>query len=115
MDVHRHIDRQAALAAAVLLAAASVVALWIHPDPQGSATWFFTLLPGAFAAPPVLEAEWRLLHRAGPIVMWGTVMVVSFLWYFVLSYAVAKAYGFLRLRGHHDPPRTQFPGNGRNG
>ena len=115
MSLHNRDIRQAALAAAILLAAAAVVALWIHPDPQGSATWFFALLPGAFAAPSLLEMEWRLLHRAGPIVMWSTVMVVSFLWYFVISYAGVKAYGALTVRSHTEQVRPQFPSNGRNG
>ncbi len=77
---------KAGLAAVALLALAAIVALWVHPDGQGQAKWFFALLPGAFAAPGVLDVEWALFHRAGPVVMWTTAMVFSYGWYFVLSY-----------------------------
>ena len=93
-------EGQAAVAAAVLLALAAVVALWIHPDPQGQAKWFFALLPGAFAAPGVLDVEWALFHRAGPVVMWTTAMVFSYVWYFALSYAAIAVRHAVSHRKH---------------
>lgn len=88
-------ERVGAIAAVGLLALAALIALGIHPDPRGQATWFFALLPGAFAAPAFLDVEWKLLHRAGPEVMWTTVMLFSYVWYFILGYAAVKAYRFL--------------------
>jgi hypothetical protein len=91
-------DRRAAFVAAVLLAVAAFVALWIHPDRQGQASWFFALLPGAYASPLFLDLEWKLFHRAGPAVMWTTVMLFSFAWYLVVAYAALKTYWFIKER-----------------
>lgn len=91
-------DLRAALVALVLLAVAAFIALWIHPDPHGSATWFFALLPGAYAAPAFLDIEWKLFHRAEPEVMWTAVMLFSFVWYFVLGYAGVKIYRYATAR-----------------
>jgi hypothetical protein len=91
-------DLRAVLTAIVLLALAAFIALWVHPDQHGQATWFFALLPGAYAAPAFLDIEWKLFHRAGPEVMWTTVMLFSLVWYFVVGYAVVKAYRFVKSR-----------------
>jgi hypothetical protein len=98
MPVRKPDDVSAAFAAIVLLALAAFIALWIHPDPRGQATWFFALLPGAYAAPAFLDVEWRLFHRAGPEVMWATVMLFSFVWYFIVAYAVVKVYRLAKSR-----------------
>ncbi len=86
------------MVAGILLAVAAFIALWIHPDAQGQATWFFALLPGAYAAPAFLDLEWKLFHRAGPEVMWSAVMLFSFVWYFVVGYAGVKAWRFVESR-----------------
>ncbi len=91
-------ELRAALVGIVLLAGAAFVALVIHPDAQGQATWFFALLPGAYAAPAFLDVEWKLLHRAGPEVMWTCVMLFSLVWYFVVGYLGVKAYRFVQGR-----------------
>ena len=91
---------RAAVAAMALLALAAVVALWVHPDAQGQATWFFSLLPGAFAAPAVLDVEWALFHRAGPVVAWTTVMLFSYAWYFSLGYGLIAVGQALSRRKH---------------
>ena len=82
-----------------LLATAAAIAFGIHPDSQGHAAWFFALLPGAYAAPAFLDLEWRLFHHAGPAVAWSTEILFSYVWYFVVSYAVIKFYRML----HHEP------------
>jgi hypothetical protein len=101
-------ELRAAVVALVLLALAAFIALWIHPDPHGRATWFFALLPGAYAAPAFLDLEWKLFHRAGPVVMWTTVMAFSFVWYFVVGYAAVKLYRLARPRPSALKLRSRF-------
>ncbi len=95
-------ERRALLLAIALLAIAVLIAFWVRPDPQGHATWFFVVLPGAFAAPAFLDLEWKVFHHAGPAVAWSTEVLFSYVWYFVVSYVAVKGYRMLRgTTGEH--------------
>ena len=87
---------RAALLAFGLLAVASAIAFVIQPDPQGEARWFFALLPGAYAAPTFLDLEWRLFHHSGPAVAWGTEILFSYVWYFVVAFVAIKLYRLVK-------------------
>jgi hypothetical protein len=83
----------ALIAASGLEAAAAFIVFVIRPGGfEGQIGWFIGLMPGALlwylladhvrAIPPAVE----------PILIWGSVLGITFLWYFAISYVLIKAY-----------------------
>ena len=85
----------ACLAASVLLGIASWIVFVVRPGGfEGQIGWFFGLLPGAAVVASVGAAVGARSHPTTPlgesIALWGSIIGISFLWYFVVSYAVIK-------------------------
>ena len=90
-------DRVWAFVAAVgLLATASFVGFVIHPGGfEGQIGWFFALMPGAIVGLSLADHVFKVVPSAERIVLWSSVIAITFLWYFAISYAVIKTYRFL--------------------
>jgi hypothetical protein len=83
------------IAASALLGIAAFIIFAIHPGGfEGQIAWFFVLLPGAYVA-AVIAGQAPLLASVSA---WPIIFVVSFLWYFAVSYAVIKTYRFVSSR-----------------
>jgi uncharacterized membrane protein len=88
--------KSASIAALALLGIAAFVVFVIHPGGfEGQIGWFFGLLPGAAVGAVVSDRVYRV-YRVTPVLEplaeWGSIVCVSFLWYFVISYGVIKAF-----------------------
>lgn len=90
-------DRAYALVAAVLLLAAAAFVLFVvHPGGfEGQIGWFIALMPGAIVGLPLADWVLKIAPSAQGIVLWSSVIGVTFSWYFVISYAVIKTFRFL--------------------
>jgi hypothetical protein len=90
-------DRTCALiAASGLLATAAFVILVIHPGGfEGQIGWAFALMPGSIVGLSLAERVFKASIPAGRAALWSSLFGVSFLWYFVISYAAIKACRFL--------------------
>jgi uncharacterized membrane protein len=72
-----------------LLGIAAFILFVIHPGGfEGQIGWFLGLLPGAMLA--AIAADQVHTPTLEPIVYWGCLIGVSFLWYFVISYVAIK-------------------------
>ena len=79
-----------------LTAAAAFVIFIIHPGGfEGQIGWFFALMPGAFVAVPLGDRVFRIAPNAERIVFWSSIIGITFLWYFAISYAAIKTLRFL--------------------
>jgi hypothetical protein len=84
------------IAALGLLAAAAFVVFVIRPGGfEGQMGWFFGLMPGAFVGLPLADRVLKIAPIAEPIVLWSSLIGITFLWYFGVSYAVIKTFRFL--------------------
>lgn len=86
----------ACVAAFALLGAAVFVVVVIHPGGfEGQIGWFLDLLPGAIVGEILADTAHKILPRVERIFYWCSILSISFLWYFALSYAAIKAYRFV--------------------
>ena len=83
------------LAAAVLFGIAVFVVFVIHPGGfEGQIGWYFGLLPGAIGGAILADMVYKVIPGAERIVQWLSIIGVSLLWYFAISYAAIKVYLF---------------------
>jgi hypothetical protein len=83
------------IAASALLGIAASIIFVIHPGGfEGQVAWFFFLLPGAYIG-AVIAGQASLLASVSA---WPIIFVVSFLWYFAISYAVIKTFRLVSSR-----------------
>jgi len=86
----------ACVAALALLGAAFFVVFVIHPGGfEGQMGWFLDLLPGAIVGEILADTASKIVPWLERIVYWCSILSISFLWYFALSYAAIKAYRFV--------------------
>jgi uncharacterized membrane protein len=86
----------ACVAAFGLLGVAAFIVFAIHPGGfEGQIGWFFSLLPGAIVGASLSDRVFKVVPLADAIVLWISVYVISFLWYFAISYAVIKTGRFV--------------------
>ena len=86
----------ACLAGLALLGVAVFVVFVIHPGGfEGQIGWFFGLLPGATIGAHLADMVYKFVPRLEIIVQWLSILGISFLWYFALSYAAIKSYRFV--------------------
>jgi hypothetical protein len=84
------------LAALLLMGGAVFIMFVIHPGGfEGQIGWFIALFPGAIVSMPLSDWVYRTLPWAANIALWIPTISISFLWYFVISYTVIKAYRFV--------------------
>lgn len=89
----------ALLAAITLLVCAALILFVVHPGGfEGQVGWFFALMPGTILGLPFADRVYRLAPGAERFALWGTIISVSLLWYFVISYAAIAAYRFIFRR-----------------
>jgi hypothetical protein len=86
--------KQAGTAALLLTGIAAFTVFVLRPGGfEGQIGWFFALLPGAFVVANVARFAKVLpsvSRAASSTILWGSIVFISFLWYFVLSYAFLK-------------------------
>jgi len=83
----------ACIAAIGLLCVAAFVALVANPGGfEGQIAWAFGLLPGLIAAAYISDYMYKALPRMEPALMWSLTFVLSFLWYFGVSYAGIRVF-----------------------
>ena len=93
----------ACVAAFALLGVAVFVVFVIHPGGfEGQIGWFLDLLPGAIVGEILADAVSKTVPRVERIVYWCSILSISFLWYFALSYAVIRTYRYLICRSEGD-------------
>jgi len=79
-----------------LLATAAFIVFIIHPGGfEGQIGWFVALMPGAIVGLPVADFIFKVVPSAERIILWSSVIGITFLWYFAISYAVIKACRYL--------------------
>ena len=84
------------VAASGLLAAAAFVIFVIHPGGfERQIGWFLALMPGAILGLPLADHVFKVAPGAERIALWSSVIGITFLWYFAISYAVIKTYRFV--------------------
>jgi len=89
------------VAALGLSGTAAFIVLVIHPGGfEGQIGWFFALMPGAVFGLPFADHVFKVAPGAEPVALWSSVVGITFLWYFAISYAAIKTYGlFTRASG----------------
>jgi len=89
----------ACVAAFALLGIAVFVVFVIHPGGfEGQMGWFLDLFPGAIVGEILADAVFKVSPGVERIVYWCSILSISFLWYFALSYAAIKTYRYLTRR-----------------
>jgi hypothetical protein len=89
----------ALLAAITLLACAALILFVVHPGGfEGQVGWFFALMPGAIVGLPFADRVYRIAPSAERFALWGTIISISLLWYFAISYAAIAACRFIVRR-----------------
>jgi len=84
--------KSAFITAFVLLGIAAFIVFVIHPGGfEGQIGWFFGLLPGAIVGAAVSGRIHHVTPVLEPFAFWGSIVGVSLLWYFAVSYAVIKS------------------------
>jgi hypothetical protein len=90
---------RAFVAAVVLSAAAAFVIFVIRPGGfERRVGWFLALMPGVVVGSPLAEHAYKISPSLAPIVDWSSLLGITFLWYFALSYSAIKASRFLIRR-----------------
>jgi hypothetical protein len=83
--------KRACLAATALLGIALFIVFAIHPGGfEGQIGWFFGLVPGALVGAILADMVYKVVPSLERVVQWFSIIGVSFLWYFVISYAAIK-------------------------
>lgn len=86
---------RAFVAALVLSAAAAFVIFVIRPGGlERQVGWFVALMPGVVVGSPLAERAYKISPNLAPIVDWSSLLGITFLWYFALSYSAIKAFRF---------------------
>jgi hypothetical protein len=89
----------ALLAALSLLGCAALILFLVHPGGfEGQVGWFLALMPGAILGLPFADRVYRIAPGAERFALWGTIIPISLLWYFAISYAAIAAYRFIVRR-----------------
>jgi hypothetical protein len=89
----------ALLAAIALLGCAALVLFLVHPGGfEGQVGWFLALMPGAILGLPFADRVYRISPGAERFALWGTIIPISLLWYFAVSFAAIAAYRFIVRR-----------------
>ena len=87
---------RACLSSLGLIAAAAFVIFVIHPGGfEGQIGWFFALMPGAFVGVPLGDRVFKIAPNAERVVFWSSVIGITLLWYFAISYTTIKIFRFL--------------------
>jgi len=83
------------VAAFGLLGAAAFIVFVIHPGGfEGQIGWFVALMPGAIFGLPLADHVFKVAPGAERVALWSSVVAITFLWYFAISYAAIKSYRF---------------------
>lgn len=78
-----------------LLGVATFIMFVIHPGGfEGQIGWSVALMPGVIFGLPFADRVSKLAPQAERVAMWGSVVGITFLWYFAISYAAIKTYRF---------------------
>jgi|SRR5579885_3331808 len=96
MSLHLSDWKWTCIAGLVLTGLAVLVVFGFHPggfETQGY--WFAVLLPGAFIALPVADQVYKIVPKAEPVVAWVGTIGFSFIWYWLVIYAINKVRRFL--------------------
>jgi hypothetical protein len=81
----------ALLTALVLVSLAVFVVFVFRPGGfEAQIGWYFGLLPGAIPGAYLANHVARWVPNLERAVQWSSILVLSFLWYFVISYGVIK-------------------------
>jgi hypothetical protein len=86
----------ASVAAVGLLGAAAFIIFVIHPGGfEGQIGWLLALMPGVIFGLPFADRVFKVAPGVEPVALWTSVVGITFLWYFALSYAAIRTYRFL--------------------
>ena len=88
-------DRSCACLAAVALFALAGYALFGF---RHGFAWYLPLFPGAIVAARVSGVIQKAIPNAEEVTFWSLFGCLNFLWYFVISFALIKAYRFVSAR-----------------
>jgi uncharacterized membrane protein len=89
----------ALVAAITLLVCAALILFVAHPGGfEGQVGWLFALMPGAIVGLPLADRMYRIAPSSERFVLWGTIISVSLVWYFAVSYSAIAAYRFIVRR-----------------
>ena len=73
------------------LLAIAVLVLTIYPGGfHGTIGWLYVLLPGIPAGLILAGHAYKIAPNADRVVLWGSILIINFAWYFAVSYAVIK-------------------------
>ena len=68
----------------------------VHPGGfEGQVGWLIALMLGAIVGLPLADRVFKIAPGAERIVLWSSVIGVTLLWYFVISYTLTKTFCFL--------------------
>jgi hypothetical protein len=88
----------ASIAAALMLAVAALTVFFIHPGTRPEqVVWYAGLLPGSIVGAMLSSTVESSVPRAQWIVYQLSLIVFSFLWYWVIAFVVVKIVRALRL------------------
>jgi len=90
--VHLSDPVRAGIAGAILLGAACYAVFGFQHGFEGQLGWYLLLLPGGMIAAGISDWVRRTPGQDTYLVFWGSLFVLNFLWYFVISFAAIKVY-----------------------
>jgi hypothetical protein len=86
---------RAFVAALVLSVSAAFVIFVIRPGGlERQVGWFVALMPGMIVGSPLAERVHVVSPNLAPIVDWSSLLGITFLWYFALSYFAIRVFRF---------------------
>jgi hypothetical protein len=74
------------------LAVACYAVFGVRHGFEESIGWYLCLLPGSFVAGGISDKLSKTSEKAAYLAFWGTLLALTFLWYFAISFAVIKIY-----------------------
>jgi hypothetical protein len=79
-----------------LLSVAVFIVVVIHPGGfEGQLGWAWALMPGTIVGPSVAYRVSEVFPNSYGLVFWVAAIVITFLWYFAISYGARKDYRLL--------------------